>query len=116
MKYIVARKWHFACILASVAALCTKCAAEHQAWNAASTLARATQDVADGKTAGISPSAHRQAMAHARYSDLVRPAGFPMLVVGLIALATSIRKREPGWQVIPVVVLAIAGLFQFLIA
>ena len=115
MKYMVARKWFFACILAAVAALFTKFAAEHQAWKASSTLARAAQDVADGKTAGISPSTHRQAMAHARYSDLVRPAGFAMFVVGLIALATSIRKHEPGWQVIPVVVLAIAGLFQIII-
>lgn len=115
MKYLVVRKWFFASILASVAAFCTKFAAENQAWKGASTLARATQDVADGKTATISPSTRRQAMAHARHADLARPAGLAMFVVGLIALAASIWKREPGRRVIPVVLLATAGLFQLLI-
>lgn len=75
IKCIVARKWFFACILACIATLSTKYAAENQAWKAASTLTLAAQDVADGKASVISPSDHRQAMAHARFADLAHLAG-----------------------------------------
>ncbi len=115
MKYLLARKWFLASILASVAAFLCKYAAENQAWKAASTLARAAQDVADGKAATVSPSTRAQAVVHARRADLVRPASLAILVIGMIALVTSIWKREPGRPEIPAVLLTIAALFQFLI-
>jgi hypothetical protein len=115
MKYLVARKWFVASILASGATFGTKFAAEIQAWKAASTLARAAQDVTDGKTAEISQGTRRQAMTHARRADAIRPLGFATWVAGLIALAVSVWKREPARQVVSVVLLATAGLIQFLI-
>ena len=61
----------------------------------------------------ISQRTRDQAVAHVRRADLVGPASPAMLVIGMIALATSIWKREPGRHVIPAVLLTIAGLFQF---
>ena len=115
MKYLADRNLFIASILAASASIGCKYIGESHAASGALRLARATQDLPDERNETVSPSILRQAIADTTSADSWRLASITLLVVGMIALTVSVRRCEPGWRVIPVLLLATAAASQLVI-
>ncbi len=114
MEYLAARKWFFACVLVAVAAVWVNGAAKSNASHGMMTLARAIQDVADGKISSVPQDVHRQAKAYAKRAGILLLIGFWIFFASVALFVGSLIKREPAMHSIAVVLLTIAGLLQLL--
>lgn len=58
---------------------------------------------------------HSTALVHARASDRLYLVAATVFVAAFGGWVTSRFRREVGWQAIPLLLLCVAGLFQFLL-
>jgi hypothetical protein len=115
MTGLLDRKWFLGSIVVAIFAIGVKVSAESHASKGAVTIAKATQDIAEGRQHDIPDQLRRDAEMHGKQADYLRTLSFWLCITGAVFLVLSLIVCEPVKQNRAVPFLVVAILLQFLI-
>ena len=114
MRFVRKRPWYLASILIGLTAIVFDLTAKPATGRAVLAVAKATGAKIEGAPRDVQESLKQQAAESLHRAEILGSTGFGLAVCFLFCWIGSLWREEPGWQLIPVVVL-IAYIMSYLL-